>query len=89
MRRLLPAPGGRDMTGKISVLAPLFAVLTAGCGNDCREAARLGEFELTQGNYERAVLQFEKAWKMDSLGCPGVKERLRQAREFRDKSSGR
>ena len=72
--------------GRMSLLAAPAALL--GCGVDCREAARLGEFELSQGNYERAVMQFEKAWSADSAGCPGVRERLEQARAYRDKTPG-
>jgi hypothetical protein len=88
--RVAGCSGGRkENLPRILPAAIAGAAGLLGCGGDCREAARLGEFELSQGNYERAILQFEKAWDWDSAGCPGVKQRLLEAREFRDKALGR
>ncbi len=51
----------------------------AGCGQDCFEAKRLGDFEFSQGNYPNAIRHYERALQADSA-CAGVKERLEDAR---------
>ncbi|HAO98659.1 MAG TPA: hypothetical protein DCQ83_01295 [Fibrobacteres bacterium] len=58
------------------------------CGPNCRETAQLADFEFSQRNYERAIKLYEQAWAKDSTGCPEVKAKLEQTREFL-KPSGR
>lgn len=60
-----------------------FAILVAafaGCKEDCAPAAKLGDFEFTQGNYENAVKQYEKALRADPK-CYNVEGKLAEARK--------
>lgn len=63
----------------IFLLLPVLAVLAAGCGQDCFEHKRMGDFEFTQGNYTNAIRHYERAMAADSA-CAGVKEKLEEAR---------
>ncbi len=60
----------------------LVSLLLGGCGDDCQESMRLGEFELSQNNYERALAHFKRAWAEDSIGCSRVQERIKQVQIF-------
>ena len=40
------------------------SLLLAACGRDCREDVRLGDFEFSQGNYERAEKLYRQAWEI-------------------------
>lgn len=67
---------GKIAMGLVGMAA---AAWIAGCGQDCFESKRLGDFEFSQGNYPNAIRHYEKALKADSA-CAGVKERLEDAR---------
>ena len=65
----------------------LFAVaasagLLAGCGADCRETVRLGDFEFSQGNYPRADKLYAEAWAADSLKCADAREKRERLQPF-------
>lgn len=67
--------------------ATIFAVLAVpfflwGCGTDCRETVRLGDFEFSQGNYARADKLYAEAWAADSLKCPDVREKRERLQPF-------
>ena len=59
--------------------AAALAAGAAGCGQDCREPARMGDFEFSQGNYPNAVKLYEKALRADP-DCGTVGEKLLEAR---------
>lgn len=59
-------------------LAASSALLLA-CGGDCRETERLGDFELSQGNRERAAALYDKA-AADPEGCPDAAAKAEHAR---------
>jgi tetratricopeptide (TPR) repeat protein len=52
----------------------------AGCGQDCREPVRLGDFEYSQGNYANAVKRYEQALRIDPK-CYKVEDKLNDARQ--------
>ncbi|HLP40419.1 MAG TPA: hypothetical protein VK465_02830 [Fibrobacteria bacterium] len=51
-----------------------------GCGQDCLELKRMGDFEYSQGNYANAIRHYERALAADSA-CAGVGEKLQEARQ--------
>ena len=57
----------------------LMAALLAGCGQDCFEAKRMGDFEYSPGNYANAIKHYLKSLEADPA-CAGVKEKLEEAR---------
>lgn len=60
-------------------LGILFAAgVLIGCGQDCFESKRMGDFEFSQGNYVNAVKHYKKALAADTA-CAGVKEKLADA----------
>lgn len=59
--------------------ASMAAALLTGCGQDCFESKRMGDFEYSQGNYANAIKHYLKAQEADSA-CAGVKEKLEEAR---------
>lgn len=63
----------------ILILLAAGGLLAAGCGQDCFEHKRLGDFEFSQGNYANAIRHYERALDADSA-CAGVKEKLEDAR---------
>jgi hypothetical protein len=63
--------------GMAALLA--IAVLLGGCKQDCSQAARMGDFEFSQGNYENAVKQYEKALRLDPK-CGVVGDKLAEAK---------
>ena len=54
-------------------------LLVLACRQDCSEAARMGDFELLQGNYANAIRHYERALKIDS-NCGVVKDKLEEAK---------
>lgn len=56
------------------------ALLAIGCGQDCLELKRMGDFEFSQGNYPNAIRKYEQALAADSA-CAGVSAKLVEARE--------
>jgi hypothetical protein len=62
----------------IAVLS-LAAALSAGCGQDCFESKRMGDFEYGQGNYRNAIRHYLKALEADPA-CAGVKQKLEEAK---------
>ena len=62
-----------------AAVAAALAAGAAGCGQDCREAARMGDFEFSQGNYPNAIKLYEKALRSDP-NCGSVEEKLLEAR---------
>jgi predicted TPR repeat methyltransferase len=72
------------MKPTLVIAALLFATFTftltfAGCKEDCSAAARLGDFEFSQGNFVNAVKQYEKALKADA-NCGIVGQKLADAK---------
>lgn len=55
------------------------ALLLAGCGQDCLELKRMGDFEYSQGNYPNAIRKYEQALKADPA-CAGVTDKLAEAK---------
>jgi len=48
--------------GKAAFLACAgLALFVIGCGENCADAARMGDFEFSQGNYENAIRQYQRA----------------------------
>jgi hypothetical protein len=60
--------------------AAAWGLASAGCGKDCREAVRLGDFEFSQGNYANAAKRYEQALR-DDPKCYNVEAKLKEARE--------
>jgi hypothetical protein len=56
------------------------SLILVGCGTNCRETVRMGDFEFSQGNYARAEKLFAEAWAADSAACPDAREKLEKAR---------
>jgi hypothetical protein len=67
----------------LSLVCSLAATFIASCGGkDCRESVRLGDFEYSQNNYERAEKLYREAWAADSVACADVADRLENLRRF-------
>ncbi|GEM_PF-2099582 len=60
-------------------VAFVLSLSLAACKEDCSEAARMGDFEFSQGNYVNAVKQYEKALRADAK-CGVVGEKLAEAK---------
>jgi hypothetical protein len=70
----------KRMRGGLPAVALLAAGLAlAGCKEDCSAAAKLGDFEFSQGNFVNAVKQYEKALKADA-NCGVVGRKLADAK---------
>jgi hypothetical protein len=69
----------RKTGSRILTVLPALAMVAAGCGQDCFEHKRMGDFEFSQGNYANAIRHYERALAADSA-CAGVKEKLEDAR---------
>ena len=66
----------------LTLAALLGAVALMGlsaCKEDCSAAARMGDFEASQGNWVNAVKQYEKALRADA-NCGVVGEKLAEAK---------
>jgi hypothetical protein len=70
-------PGLKILLGALGAAWGLAAL--AGCGKDCREAVRLGDFEYSQGNYANAAKRYEQALR-DDPKCYNVEAKLKDAR---------
>lgn len=57
----------------------LAAALLGGCGQDCFESKRMGDFEYGQGNYRNAIRHYLKSLEADPA-CAGVKQKLEEAK---------
>lgn len=66
----------REWLGTVATAGIL--ALTA-CKQDCGEAARMGDFEYSQGNFTNAVRHYEKALKIDA-NCGIVAQKLADAK---------
>ena len=55
-------------------------LLISGCREDCSESARMGDFELLQGNLTNAIRHYERALKIDA-NCGVVKSKLEEAKQ--------
>jgi hypothetical protein len=69
--------------------ASVFAVSCLGilgCGDDCRKKIQGGDFEMSQGNYSRAVTLFDQA--KAAGGCPDAAEKWTRAKELLDHKQG-
>jgi lipopolysaccharide biosynthesis regulator YciM len=55
------------------------SLLLIACKQDCSEAARMGDFELSQGNYTNAIRHYERALKADA-NCGIVAQKLADAK---------
>lgn len=60
--------------------AGVFALGLSGCGKDCRETLRMGDFELSQGNYPRAEKLYEEALEIDAAACADAEGKLENVR---------
>ena len=63
-------------------LAGIFLAVSlclSACKEDCSAAARMGDFEASQGNWVNAVKHYEKALKADAK-CGVVGEKLAEAK---------
>jgi len=49
------------------------------CKQDCSDLARMGDFEMSQGNVENAIRNYEKALKADPA-CGVVADKLAEAK---------
>ncbi|HKP96806.1 MAG TPA: hypothetical protein VJ385_13695 [Fibrobacteria bacterium] len=80
MRRLSEGKkaGGRAAAGTAAAMLSA-ALLLAGCKEDCSRAARMGDFEFSQGNYANAIKHYEKALRADAK-CGVVGEKLAEAK---------
>jgi hypothetical protein len=80
----------KRMRGGLPAVALLAAGLAlAGCKEDCSAAAKLGDFEFSQGNFVNAVKQYEKALKADA-NCGIVGQKLADAkRRIAEESQGK
>jgi hypothetical protein len=85
----MPGKAGRPGTGLSlgagAAMALAWGLAMAGCGKDCREAVRLGDFEFSQGNYVNAAKRYEQALREDPK-CYNVEGKLKDAR---DRAAGR
>jgi lipopolysaccharide biosynthesis regulator YciM len=77
MRSLTGFQGGLRVGPAAAILAA--GLLLAGCKEDCSQAARMGDFEFSQGNYANAVRQYETALRADAK-CGVVGEKLAEAK---------
>ena len=64
-----------------AALAMVAATGITACKEDCAPAARLGDFEFSQGNYVNAVKQYEKALRADAK-CGNTGEKLAEAKRL-------
>jgi hypothetical protein len=64
--------------GKRGTLLIIAAGSLWGCGQDCLESRRMGDFEFSQGNYANAVKHYKRALEADTA-CAGVKAKLTDA----------
>lgn len=65
------------MFKELVLLSVIFSFLA--CKQDCSEAARMGDFELSQGNIPNAIRNYEKALKADA-NCGVVADKLAEAK---------
>ena len=73
--RSIPAP----WPATLAALAMAAALGLSACKEDCSAAARMGDFEASQGNWVNAVKQYEKALRADAK-CGVVGEKLAEAK---------
>ncbi|MEO6094553.1 MAG: hypothetical protein ABIW76_02365 [Fibrobacteria bacterium] len=70
----------RTLNSRLAAVLLLTAGLNlSGCKEDCSAAAKLGDFEFSQGNFVNAVRQYEKALKADA-NCGIVGQKLADAK---------
>jgi hypothetical protein len=67
------------LPSSLSVLAMVAVLGLSACKEDCSAAARMGDFEASQGNWVNAVKQYEKALRADAK-CGVVGEKLAEAK---------
>lgn len=67
------------VTAALATLAVLAALGMSACKEDCAAAARMGDFEASQGNYVNAIKHYEKALRADAK-CGVVGEKLAEAK---------
>ena len=67
---------------KLWSFSSLLGIGLLGCGQDCRELARMADFELSQGNKPNAIVLYQRALKADA-NCPDVAEKLERAQKMR------
>jgi hypothetical protein len=63
----------------LAALAIAVALCLSACKEDCSAAARMGDFEASQGNWVNAVKHYEKALRADAK-CGVVGEKLVEAK---------
>jgi hypothetical protein len=73
-------PMGSGIRRVLGTLGAAWGIAMAGCGQDCRETVRLGDFEFSQGNYANAAKRYEQALREDPK-CYNVDAKLRDARD--------
>ena len=55
----------------------------SGCGKNCRKTVRMADFELSQGNVERAEKLYKEALQQDPAACADARDKLENARLLR------
>ena len=74
---------GKPVAARLRILlftsAAVSGLAFTGCGKDCRESVRLGDFEFSQGNYANAAKRYEQALRADPK-CFNVDAKLKDAR---------
>ncbi len=63
----------------LAIIISLFSLGLNGCGKDCSEEAKMGDFEFSQGNFKNAVKHYERALKIASP-CGKVLEKMESAK---------
>ncbi len=67
----------------LCVLCASCALLAlAACKPDCRESVRMGDFELSQGNYARAEKLYGEALRADPARCADAEGKRANARRL-------
>lgn len=69
----------KHVSAALAAAAALAGIIPAGCGRNCADAAKLGDFEYSQNNHENASRHYRRALEIDP-GCGGgsVAERLKE-----------
>jgi tetratricopeptide (TPR) repeat protein len=73
-------PVGHRLGVFLLALGAASGMAITGCGKDCRESVRLGDFEYSQGNYANAAKRYEQALR-DDPKCYNAEAKLKDARD--------
>lgn len=70
---------GKSLAAFAAIVAAAALLGLSACKEDCSAAARMGDFEASQGNWVNAVKQYERALRADAH-CGVVGEKLAEAK---------